>query len=110
MKVKEYLNNKLRQGAVHITLIDPSSQTPEAAGRLAETAQEVGSDLIFLGGSASITQRALVETVDVVKKRASIPVLFYPAGTESLSLNLDAFLFLSMLNSGNPHFISGAHA
>ncbi len=110
MKVKEYLNNKLAQGAVHITLIDPSRQVPEAAGRLAETAQEVGSDLIFLGGSANITQRALVETVDVVKQRTSIPVLFYPAGTESLSLNLDAFLFLSMLNSSNPHFISGAHA
>ncbi|NMD43706.1 MAG: geranylgeranylglyceryl/heptaprenylglyceryl phosphate synthase, partial [Firmicutes bacterium] len=46
MKVREYLKNKLRQGAVHITLIDPSRQLPEAAGRLARTAQEVGSDLV----------------------------------------------------------------
>lgn len=110
MKVKEYLNNKLKQGAVHITLIDPSRQVPEVAGRLAETAQEVGSDLIFVGGSASVTQRTLMDTVDMVKQRATIPVLFFPAGTESLSLNLDAFLFLSMLNSSNTHFISGTHA
>lgn len=110
MKVKEYLNNKLKQGAVHITLIDPSRQVPEAAGRLAETAQEVGSDLIFIGGSAAVTQRTLMDTVDMVKQRATIPVLFFPAGTESLSLNLDAFLFLSMLNSSNHHFISGTHA
>ncbi len=110
MKVKEYLTNKLKQGAVHITLIDPSRQVPEAAGRLAETAQEVGSDLIFVGGSASVTQRTLVDTVDTVKQRATIPVLFFPAGTESISLNLDAFLFLSMLNSSNAHFISGSHA
>ncbi|MEW5783741.1 MAG: geranylgeranylglyceryl/heptaprenylglyceryl phosphate synthase [Bacillota bacterium] len=110
MKVQEYLKNKLKQGAVHITLIDPSRQVPEAAGRLAETAQEVGSDLIFIGGSTTVTQRTLVETVDAVKQRSTIPLLFFPAGTESLSLNLDAFLFLSLLNSRNAHFISGTHS
>jgi phosphoglycerol geranylgeranyltransferase len=110
MKVREYLKNKLSQGAVHITLIDPSRQVPEAAGRLAETAQEVGSDLIFIGGSTGVSQRTLVETVDAVKQRATIPVLFCPAGTESISLNLDGFLFLSLLNSRNAHFISGTHA
>lgn len=110
MKVQEYLKNKLSQGAVHITLIDPSRQMPEAAGRLAETAQEVGSDIIFIGGASGITQRTLVETVEAVKQRATIPVVFFPAGTDSLSLNLDAFLFLSLLNSRNAHFISGTHA
>ncbi|MBS3943585.1 MAG: geranylgeranylglyceryl/heptaprenylglyceryl phosphate synthase [Dethiobacter sp.] len=110
MKVKKYLDNKLSQGAVHVTLIDPSRQEPEVAGRLAETAQEVGSDLIFVGGSAGMTQYTLMGTVDMVKRRATIPVLFFPSGTESLSLNLDAFLFLSMLNSGNTQFVSGAHA
>ncbi len=110
MKVQEYLKNKLSQGAVHITLIDPSRQAPEAAGRLAETAQEVGSDLIFIGGSTSVTQSTLVETAEMVKQRSNIPVLFFPAGTESLSLNLDAFLFLSLLNSRNTHFVSGTHA
>jgi phosphoglycerol geranylgeranyltransferase len=110
MKVKEYLKNKLIQGAVHITLIDPARQVPEAAARVAETAQEVGSDLIFVGGSTRVTQHVLVDTVDAVKQRSTIPVLFFPTGTESLSLNLDAFLFLSLLNSRNSHFISGTHA
>lgn len=110
MKVKEYLKNKLRQGAVHITLIDPARQIPEAAGRLAETAQEVGSDLIFIGGSGGITQRGLVETVEAVKQRSSIPVVFFPAGTEALSLNFDAFLFLSLINSRNTQYITGAHS
>lgn len=110
MKVREYLKNKLRQGAVHITLIDPSRQVPEAAGRLAETAQEVGSDLIFVGTSGTVTQNALIDTVDAVKKRAAIPALFCPTGTGSISLNVDAFLFLSLLNSRNPKNISGTHA
>ena len=110
MKVHDYIVEKLTGGAVHITLIDPSRQVPEAAGRLAETAQEVGSDLIFVGGSSGITQQTLVETANIVKQKTSIPVLFFPTGTESLSLNLDAFLFLSLLNSRNPQFISGTQS
>lgn len=110
MKVKEYLKNKLNQGAVHITLIDPVRQLPEAAGRLAETAQEVGSDLIFIGGSSGVTQRGMMETVDVVKQQANIPVIFFPAGTEALCFNFDAFLFLSLLNSRNPQYITGANS
>ncbi len=107
MNVNNYIKQKLNDGAVHVTLIDPSRQAPDAAGRLAETAQEVGSDLIFVGGSSGVTQRTLAETAEAVKERASIPVLYFPTGSESVSFNLDAFLFLSLLNSRNSQFISG---
>lgn len=110
MKIKSYIEDKLKQGAVHVTLIDPSRQAPDAAGRLAETAQEVGSDLIFVGGSSGVTQKTLSETATLVKQRASIPVLFFPTGTDSISLNLDAFLFLSLLNSRNSKFVSGTQS
>jgi len=110
MSVQEYLEEKLKQGAVHVTLIDPSRQVPEAAGRLAETAQEVGSDLIFVGGSPGVAQQQLSETAEAVKQRASIPVLFFPTGAKSVVFNLDAFLFLSLLNSRNSQFISGTQS
>ncbi len=110
MIVQKYIEQKLEQGAVHITLIDPSRQVPEAACRLAETAQDVGSDLIFVGGSSGVTQHALTETAEAVKQRISIPVLFFPTGTESVCLNLDAFLFLSLLNSRNAQFVSGTQS
>jgi phosphoglycerol geranylgeranyltransferase len=110
MEVKKYIDSKLNNGAVHVTLIDPSRQTPEAAGRLAETAQEVGSDLIFVGGSSGVTQRTLSETAEAVKERSTIPVLFFPTGTDSICLNLDAFLFLSLLNSRNSQFVSGTQS
>ena len=110
MEIKSYINNKLSQGAVHVTLIDPSRQAADAAGRLAETAQEVGSDMIFVGGSSGVTQQTLTETAEAVKERVSIPVLFFPTGTDSICLNLDAFLFLSLLNSRNTQFVSGTHA
>ena len=110
MEVKKYIENKLTQGAVHITLIDPARQSKEAAGRLAETAQEVGSDLIFVGGSSGVSQKTLSDTATVVKERVDIPVLYFPTGTDSVSLNLDAFLFLSLLNSRNAQFVSGTQA
>ncbi|MGM0688981.1 MAG: geranylgeranylglyceryl/heptaprenylglyceryl phosphate synthase [Bacillota bacterium] len=110
MKIKNYIEEKLTQGAVHITLIDPSRQAPEAAGRLAETAQDVGSDLIFVGGSSGVTQHTLTETAEAVKRQVSIPVLFFPTGTDSVSFNLDAFLFLSLLNSRNSQFVSGTQS
>ncbi len=110
MKIQNYIKEKLTHGAVHITLIDPARQAPEAAGRLAETAQDVGSDLIFVGGSSGVTQRTLTETAEAVKQRATIPVLFFPTGTDSISLNLDAFLFLSLLNSRNSQFVSGTQS
>ncbi len=110
MKIQNYIEEKLTHGAVHITLIDPARQAPEAAGRLAETAQDVGSDLIFVGGSSGVTQRTLSETAEAVKQRATIPVLFFPTGTDSISLNLDAFLFLSLLNSRNSQFVSGTQS
>ncbi len=110
MSIRDYLAEKLKDGAVHITLIDPSRQAPEVAGRLAETAQDVGSDLIFVGGSSGVSQQALTETAEMVKGRASIPVLYFPTGTESLCLNLDAFLFLSLLNSRNTQFICGTQS
>lgn len=110
MKVREYLKNKLRQGAVHITLIDPSRQQPEAAGRLARTAQEVGSDLILIGSAAATGQRTLLETAELVRQKTSLPLIFLPAGSDSISFNLDALLFLSMLNSRNTRFVSTAHA
>ena len=110
MKIQNYIEEKLTHGAVHITLIDPARQAPEVAGRLAETAQDVGSDLIFVGGSSGVTQRTLSETAAAVKQRVAIPVIFFPTGTDSISLNLDAFLFLSLLNSRNSQFVSGTQS
>ncbi len=110
MNILEYLNKKLEKGTVHITLIDPIRQVPEVAVRLAYTAQEVGSDVIFVAGSKGVTQRSLIETTVAVKEKVNIPVVYFPSGAEALSLDFDAVLFLSMVNSRNPHFITGAHA
>ncbi len=71
---------------MHITLIDPLRQVSEVAARLAYTAQEVGSDVIFVAGSKGVTQRSLVETTEAIKQKVKIPVVYFPSGAEALSL------------------------
>ncbi len=110
MNILEYLNNKLNKGTVHITLIDPMRQVPDIAVRLAYTAQEVGSDVIFVAGSKGVSQKGLVQTASAVKEKVNIPVVYFPAGAEALSLDFDAVLYLSMINSQDAHFITGAYA
>ncbi len=110
MSISEYLNKKLSKGTVHITLIDPMRQVPEIAVRLAYTAQEVGSDVIFVAGSKGVSQKGLVETTAAVKEKVNIPVVYFPAGADALSLDFDAILYLSMINSQDSHFITGAYA
>ncbi|MFY9114823.1 MAG: geranylgeranylglyceryl/heptaprenylglyceryl phosphate synthase [Dethiobacteria bacterium] len=108
MTIDEYISKKLDKGTVHITLIDPLRQVSEVAARLAYTAQEVGSDVIFVAGSKGVTQRSLVETTEAIKQKVKIPVVYFPSGAEALSFGFDAILFLSMINSRNSYFITGA--
>ena len=110
MGILDYIKNKLKSGTVHVTLIDPLKQGSDVAARLAYTAQELGSDLIFMSGSRGVTQRSLLETTDALKDKVDIPVVYLPAGSEAFSFDFDAILFLSMINARNPFFITGAYA
>jgi phosphoglycerol geranylgeranyltransferase len=110
MSVTQYLDEKLKNGTVHITLIDPIKQSPDAAGRLALTAQEVGSDLILVGGVSGLSQRNLVDTTRSIKEKISIPLVYSPTGAEALCFSFDALLFGSLLNSKNPSYVCGSQA
>ena len=110
MKVNEYLQEKLKRGTVHITLIDPLKQSPEAAGRLALTAQEVGSDLIMVTGLSGLSQRNLLLTTKSIREKISIPLVYSSAGAEALCFSFDAFFFGSLFNSQNTNYFCGGQA
>ena len=110
MVISDYIKNKLKCGTVHVTLIDPLKQGSDVAARLGYTAQELGSDLIFMAGSRGVTQRSLLETICALKSKVEIPIVYLPAGSEAFSFEFDAIMFLSMINARNPFFITGAYA
>jgi len=108
-KVAEHLKSIIaRDGAAHLTLIDPAKQTPIVAGEIASDAAEAGTDGVMVGGSTRAGGKLLDDMVLSIKKATDLPVILFPASEAGISRHADAIFFMSMLNSRDPYFITGA--
>ena len=92
---------------LHMTLIDPASQTAERAGTIAKEAGMAGSDYILIGGSTSVSSDMVDSTVDQIEKASGLKTILFPGSTEMISRKADAIFFMSLLNSRNTKFIMG---
>jgi phosphoglycerol geranylgeranyltransferase len=108
MDVLSYILEKSRDRTLHFTLIDPEKQNPSNAGEMASEAQEGGTDAIMVGGSSGIMQKALDSSILAIKEKSDLPVILFPGDVTGVSKHADAILFMSLLNSRNPYFITGA--
>lgn len=109
-KVIDYIHSRLKEGTLHMTLIDPDKQTAAAAGRIAGEATACGTSAIMVGGSTGIEQNSLDRTIAAIKASSDRPVICFPSNASSLSGSFDAIYFLSMLNSASPRHITGEQA
>jgi phosphoglycerol geranylgeranyltransferase len=107
--VKDYICKTLLSHKMHMTLIDPAKQPVTVAGEIACVAEAARSDAIMVGGSTGITQENLDLTVDEIKARCGLPVIYFPSGANAIAQRCDAIYFMSMLNSTNPRNITGEH-
>ena len=109
MAVYTYLSEKLlEKKTIHITLLDPEKQSAETAGEMALKAQEGGTDAIMVGGSGGVMQNDLDNTLLAIKERTHLSTILFPGDVSGVSRHADAILFMSLLNSRNPYFITGA--
>lgn len=100
MQVEAHLQKIIDQdGKVHLTLIDPASQTPERAAEIALAAVEGGTDAIMIGGSTGASGILLDETVIRIKEKVTVPTILFPGSSAGLSRYADAVFFMSLLNS-----------
>ena len=100
MRVEAHLQKIIDQeGKVHLTLIDPASQTPERAAEMALAAVEGGTDAIMIGGSTGASGVLLDETVMRIKEKVNVPTILFPGSSAGLSRYADAVFFMSLLNS-----------
>lgn len=107
MGAEEQLNQKLeKEKAVHLTLIDPDSQLPEVAGKMAFEAVKGGTDAIMVGGSTGATGVTVEHTVRAIKSSCNLPVILFPANACGLSESADAIFFMSLLNSRDINYIT----
>lgn len=96
-----------KKGLVFL-VIDPPDQSPEEAGIIAGLAEKAGISAFAVGGSIGAQGSTLDKTIKEIKSNSSIPVILFPGNIATLSPKADAAYFMSMLNSRDPYFISGA--
>ncbi len=107
MGIEERLNQIAeKEGAVHLTLIDPDSQHPEVARKIAQEAACGGTDAIMVGGSTGTTGVTVEQTVHAIKSNCNLPVILFPANAGDLSESADAVFFMSLLNSRDINYIT----
>ncbi|MCI4349720.1 MAG: geranylgeranylglyceryl/heptaprenylglyceryl phosphate synthase [Thermoplasmata archaeon] len=109
-KIWDYLTERLDEGPLHFTLVDPDKSPGRAAGAIAKGAAELGSDAILLGGSTGISRAKMGAAAKAVKSAGHIPAIIFPEGPASLTPEADAVLFMSLLNSRNLDLVIRLHA
>ena len=109
-RVQAYLEEQLRSGPLHFTLIDPDKSPGEKAASIARGAVELGSHAILLGGSTGISRAVMGATATAVKNAVPVPVIIFPEGEGSLAGEADAILFMSLLNSRRLDLVIRTHA
>lgn len=90
-------------------LIDPEKSTdPSSLVRLIEKAEFAKVSYFFVGGS-TVTREELSNTVSLIKKHSSIPVVIFPGASHQISDQADAILLLSLISGRNPDYLIGHH-
>ena len=111
MQVEKYLNEIAeREGTVHLTLIDPASQSPEKAAAMALAAEEGGTDAIMIGGSTGASGILLDQTILKIKEVTDLPIILFPGSAAGVSAHADAIFFMSLLNSRDVNYITSNQA
>jgi len=108
-KVYNYILDRIESKTGMIFLvIYPPNQSIETAGRLAKIAEQAGVAAIAVGGSVGAQGALLDNTISQIKENCSLPVILFPGNIATLSPKADAIYFMSMLNSLDPYYITGA--
>ena len=110
-KVETYIRETIeKDGVVFFGLIDPLEQKNSGPVEYAKAFDKAGADIILIGGSIGAEGEMLNNAVKKIKESVSKPVMLFPGNIGGVSKYADAVYFMSLLNSKNPYWITGAHA
>lgn len=89
-------------------LIDPDNQTPDSLRDIAARINAARVDMVLVGGSLLLEDR-FEETIRLLKKETSVPVVIFPGNNYQVSRAADALLLLSLISGRNPEYLIGQH-
>lgn len=106
-KIYKYLLNVIKEkGAGYFVLIDPDQKNHSNIEEFVETANNSKVDALLVGGSLMMDSK-MHERVKLIKKHATMPIIFFPGGVLQLNDSYDAIFFMSILSGRNPHYLIG---
>lgn len=108
-KTYKYLLEELEEKKALVFIQwDPPNISLDIAGRLSRMLEDAGVSAFAVGGSVGAQGVLLDETVRIIKEETSLPVILFPGNIATITKRADAIYFMSMLNSLDPYYISGA--
>jgi len=109
-RVWNNIQRLLRDGPIHMTLLDPASSPGRQGEEIATIAAQKGTHAIMVGGSTDVSSENLDTLVQHIKEKTHLPVIYFPSTAGAMSPHVDAIYFLSVLNSRDPRFLVGEQA
>lgn len=110
-KVEKHIDSIVSSGrGVFMGLIDPDKHTPEKGAKLAKIMENGGADVIMLGGSIGAQGHVLDDMAQRIKESVSVPLHLFPGNIGNITSHADSMYFMSLLNSKNPYWITGAQS
>lgn len=111
-KTENYIHRIIeRDGVVFFGLIDPDLDKQDKITTYAKAFYEGGADIILIGGSLGYAESSVLDNmVKEIKEVAPIPTMLFPGNISGLTKYADAMYYMSLLNSKNPYWITGAQA
>ena len=108
--VEKLLQKASKQGTLCFTLLDSQSTSTKELPDMIKAIEKSKATAIFVGGSTISDQVEIEAFVNTIKKLSDLPVILFPGNISGVASNADAILFMSLLNSDNPYFITEAQA
>jgi len=99
--------NALKYKKLHMTLIDPASQSVCKSVELAEKADKAGTDFFLIGGSTDITPFLMDKTIKEIKKKSDKKIIIFPGSSTMISKYADAIYYMILMNSRNIEYVMG---
>ncbi len=103
------LKNIDKNGCIHLALVDPE-KSGKSLTATCRSLQELGTTAVMVGGSTVASSQELDKTIKTIKDSCSLPTILFPNGVSGITRFADAIFFMSLLNSSQTHYITGAQA
>lgn len=108
--IEKLLLKGREKGTICFALVDSQNLGRKRAMTVAKVAEESGVGAFLVGGSTVVDQLELNGIIRSIKNVSKLPVILFPGNITGVSQYADAILFMSLLNSENPYFITEAQA